>query len=287
MIEAYAFFAAFAVQILVTSVLLPAWFIRYARTQTTRVPAERLAQLYPDVNVQQALEGYLTRYRAIITVIAVFGVLLFGWLINYMRGPNWDEGKVIFLAALYFLAAQLFPLLLFGWFAVKFNKAHKRTLPETKRTATLRRRGLFDFVPPFVVGFAVLSYLVFAAFIIYLRFHPFMGFAGLINLGAITLVYALNAITIYVVLYGKQKNELQTHTGRLQTMGMTVKTSVYSCILIVIFMSLNFSLRLLDLKSWEPFALSVFFVVCALVSSLGYAAPLRKADSDELNTASN
>ena len=44
MVEAYAFLAAFAVQILVMSVLLPMWFIRYLRAQTARFPAERLAQ---------------------------------------------------------------------------------------------------------------------------------------------------------------------------------------------------------------------------------------------------
>ena len=51
MIEAYAFLAAFTVQILVMSVLYPAWFIRYVRVQATRFPAERLAQLYPGVDL--------------------------------------------------------------------------------------------------------------------------------------------------------------------------------------------------------------------------------------------
>ena len=38
MVEAYAFLAAFTVQILVMSVLLPAWFIRYLRVQTRVSP---------------------------------------------------------------------------------------------------------------------------------------------------------------------------------------------------------------------------------------------------------
>jgi hypothetical protein len=109
-----------------------------------------------------------------------------------------------------------------------------------------QRRGLFDFVSPFVVFLAALSYLLFAAFVIYIQQHPFPGFAGLINLGAPTLVYALNAFVVYL--------------------------------------SLDFSLRLLDLKRWEPFSLSIFFVICALVASMGFAAPLRKPEGEEIGS---
>ena len=84
MIEAYAFLAAFTVQILTVSVLYPAWFIRYVRVQTTRLPAERLAQLYPGVVVGHAQERFLTQYRALTTGTAVLGVLLLGWLFSYM-----------------------------------------------------------------------------------------------------------------------------------------------------------------------------------------------------------
>lgn len=157
-------------------------------------------------------------------------------------------------------------------------------MPEGKRTAVLQRRGLFDFVSPFAVFLAVLVYLLFAAFVIYVRQQPFPGFAGLINLGAVTLVYALNAVVVYSMLYGRNKNPFETHAGRLHTIGLAVKSSVYSCILVVVYLSLNFSLRLLDLKRWEPFALSVFFIICALVASMGFAAPLRKPEVDELGS---
>ena len=44
MIEAYAFLAMFTVQILAMSVVHPAWFIGYCRSQATIIPAERLAE---------------------------------------------------------------------------------------------------------------------------------------------------------------------------------------------------------------------------------------------------
>jgi hypothetical protein len=285
MIEAYAFLAAFTVQILVMSVLLPAWFIRYVRVQAASIPAERLAQLYPGVDLGQAQKRFLTQYRALTTGIAVLGLLLLGWLFSYMRRPNWDEGKVDVLVTVHFLVAYLVPLILVAWVGVRFNKEHKRPLPEGKRTAILQRRGLFDFVSPFIVFLAVLSYFLFAAFVIYIQQHQFPGFAGLIiNIGAVTLVYALNAFVVYMTLYGKKRNPFETHAGRLHTIGLSVKSSVYSCIVIVVYLSLNFSLRLLDMKSWEPFALSTFFIICALVASMGFAAPLRKPEMDELGS---
>ena len=119
---------------------------------------------------------------------------------------------------------------------------------------------------------------------IYIRQHPFLGFAGLINLGAVTLVYALNGFVVYVMLYGKKSNPFETHAGRVHTIGRVVKSSVYSCIAILVYLSLNFSLRLLDLERWEPFALSVFFVITALLASMGFNAPLRKPEADELGS---
>ena len=276
MIEAYAFLAAFTIQILTMSVLYPAWFIRYLRMQMARFPAERLAQMYPGVDLGRAMERFVTQYRVLTTGSAVLGLVLLGWLFSYMRRPDWDDGPVEALVSVYFFAAQMLPLILLVWFGVRFNRAHKRPLPEPKRSAVLQRRGLFDFISPFVVSLAVMSYLLFIAFVIFLLRHPFTGFAGLVSIGVVTLVYALNALVVYLMLYGKKGNPFETHEGRLRTIGLAVKSSVYSCIVIVVYLSLNFSLVMLDLQRWEPFALSIFFVIIALLASMGFAVPPRQ-----------
>ena len=269
MIEAYAFLAAFAVQILVLSVLIPAWCIRKVRVQVTRLPAELLVPTYPE---------FLTRYRALTLGLLVLGLLLLGWLISDLRRADWNGGKAQMLAVGYFMAAFLLPLLLYGRFVVRISKEQKSAVG--KRTAILQRRGLFDFVSPFVVFLAMLAYFLFAAFAIYIEQHPFPGYAGaLTDLGGITLVYAANAIALYVTLYGG-KNPLETHSGRLHTIGLSVKSIVYSCLLMVAFTSLHFSLGLLDLKSWGPFALTVFLAISAPLAAVGFAAPLRKPEAD-------
>lgn len=282
MIEAYAFLAVFTVQILAMSVLYPAGFIRYWRAQVTSIPAERLAQLYPGVDLSLAQERFVAQYRALHTGIVVLGLLLLGWLFNYMRRPDWDDGPVEALVSVYFMV-QALPMGLVAWLGVKFNRTHKHSLLEGKRKAILQRRGLFDFVSPFVVFLAVLGYFLFAGFVIYIRQQPFPGFAGaLVSIGCVTLVYALNAFCVYKTLYGKKPNPFETHARRVHTIGLVVKSSVYSCIACVVFLSLNFTLVLLDLQRWEPFALSVFFVIVALLSLMGMIPRPGEPEADGL-----
>ena len=127
------------------------------------------------------------------------------------------------------------------------------------------------------VVLAVLLYFLFAAFVFYIRQHPFPGFAGLISLAGVTLIYAAIAFVVYVMVYGRNMNPLDTHAGRLHSIGVAVKSGVYTCIVTVVYLSFNFALRLLELQRWELFALSIFFVICALLSSMGVIKPLRQS----------
>lgn len=162
--------------------------------------------------------------------ITVLGLLLLGWMFSYLRRLDWNAGPVAALVAVYFMVQASLPVCVVAWFGVRFNEVRKHSMLEQKRKAILQRRGLFDFVSPSVVLLAALSYLLFAAFVIYIRQHPFPGFAGLINIGGITLVYAIQAIIVHAVLYGKKPNPFETHAGRARTIGLVVKSCVYSCI---------------------------------------------------------
>jgi hypothetical protein len=86
-----------------------------------------------------------------------------------------------------------------------------------------------------------LSYFLFVAYVLYIEQNPFPGFDGYITIGAITLVYSLNAFCVYKQLYGRRFNPFEPHAGRVRTIGLGVKACVYSCIAIVVFLSLNFT----------------------------------------------
>jgi hypothetical protein len=284
MVEAYAFLAIFTIQILAMSVLYPSLFIRYLRRQATLIPDESLAQLYPGVDLGPARKRFLTQYRAVNTDIALGGFLLLVVLFPYLRRPDWHAGKVVAMVTVYFLVQALLPLGLVVWRGGQFSELHRRSLLEGKRKATLQRRRLFDFVSPLMVSLAVLSYFLSAALVIYLQPHPFVGFAGLVNIGALTLVYAVQAFVVYAVLYGKKPNPFETHAARVRTIGLVVKCCVYSCIACAVFLSLSLTLGLRGWQMWEPSALSGFFVITSLLSLMGMTAPSRHPEADGLGS---
>jgi hypothetical protein len=273
MIEAYAFLAAFTVQMLVVSVLHPAWLTRYAR-------AKAEAQL-PGWD-RKSRERFLTLYRAVNAGIAVLGlVLLLGWLFSHMRSPDWDVRPVSLLLRGY-AAVQVLPLVLVSLIGAWVKrKALTRAPPEVKRTANLQRRGLFDFVSPLTVFLAVVGYFLFVAFVIYIQQHPFPGFSGYRLLRTVTLVYALNAFLAYWLLYRRKRWPLETSAYRMRAVGLQVKIVVYASIAFIVFISLNVTLMLLDLERWTPFAMSVYLVIIMLICSMLFALR-REAEADRL-----
>ena len=282
MIEVYAFLAMFAVQILAMSVLFPARLIKYARHQTIGVSAERLVQLYPDVNHALATKGFFTRMRVGSAAVTVIGLFALGWLYSYMRQPGWSLGAVIALNTVYFIL-QFMPYLLAAWYTYKVYKTHEHSLSEGKRTATLERRRLFDFVSPTIVFLAALAYLLFVALVIIVQRESFPGF---FLIGVLTLIYAVQGREVYKALYGKKRGPLDTHTFRTNRTGFVVKFNIYICIVNAAFFAFAFAIDLLDQKKWVPFAMSVLFVTITLLMSTGLTAMFRPSTVNKLEVSS-
>ncbi|MDE2184958.1 MAG: hypothetical protein KGJ78_18240 [Alphaproteobacteria bacterium] len=275
MIQAYAFFAAFAVQILVVSVLHPVWFARYVR-------AKAEAQ-FPGWD-GRSIARFAGLYRAVNAGIAVLGLVLLGWLFNHMRNADWNIVPVTQVLSAYCIA-QTLPIIVASLIGAWIKKkALKRSPPPARRTASLKRRGLFDIVSPFTVGVAAVGYVLFAAFMIHVQQHPVAGFSGYYFLRVITLVFALNAFVVYWALYRRKKWPLETPAYRAQEVGIAVKIIIYTSIAVTVFFSLIATLRLLHLVSWAPFALSIYFVIVMLITAMMLFALRRQAEADRLSS---
>ncbi len=285
MLEVYLFLAVFPVLILAMSVLYPARLTRTFRAALAKVPAERLAELYPEVDVRDAHARFFTHYHTANAVIAVLGIVLLGWFFNYMQRPAWDEGRVRGMLTAYALLQNL-PIILIAWFMNRFNKLHRVSPPAVKRKATLQRRGPFDFVSPFVVLLAVLSYFLFVAFNFYVAQRPFPGYAGpFVNIGIVTLMYVLGAFAMFMMLYGRKKDPLQTHADRMRVISVVMNCYAWSCILVPIFLTVTFARKLLDLETWGPFAVTVFFLALGIVSLRTVIGSSRQTGADELGSS--
>lgn len=266
MIEVYLFLAVFPVQILAMSVLYPVAFARAVRTSLAKVPAERLAEFYPGVDVGHAHERFLMGYRVANVAVVVLGLALLGWFNSYMQQPAWDEGRVRGILTAYFML-QYLPIAVTAWFTVRFEKVHRRPPPETKRKAVLQRRGPFDFVSPIVVLLAVLSYFLFVAFNFYVARHPFPGYAGpFVNIAIVTLMFGVLGCVMYWFLYVRKIDPLQTHADRMGMLRMLMNTYAWMGILIPLFLSLGFARKLLDLQTWDPLAGTVGFLILSFLS---------------------
>jgi hypothetical protein len=272
-IEAYAFLAAFAAQILAMSVLCPSWFIRYTQVRATSIPAERFAQVFPGIDMNRSVMRFATLYRAVNICVAALGLALLVWLFDYVQRPEWDDRASGLITAYFML--QVAPLCLVSLLGAAYNKLLISLSPEAKRTASLQRRGVFDYVSRFTVFVAVLAYALFVALMVYIDRQRLPGFSGIaINVGIVTLLYALQACVVYTRIYGRKNSQLETHADRMRTIGPTVKVGVYTCIATVSYLLLHFTLKLLHLYEWQPFALSVFFVMTTVVCFVGLTAPL-------------
>jgi len=215
----------------------------------------------------------------------VLGLLLLGWFIRYMQRPNWDEGAVGGLITGYFFL-QLFPIMLIAWLTIRFNKVHRRWLPEPKRKAVLERRGLFDFVSPFTVFLAILAYFQFVAFMFYVARHPFPNFGGAFaNIGVVTLGYVIFGLGIYRMLYGRKKLPLQTHADRMRMISGLVNLYAWMCILVPILLSLAMAPKVLERETWGPLAGTVYFLTFTLLLLRGSSAQLRQQEADRLGSS--
>jgi hypothetical protein len=282
-IEAYAFLAMFMAQILVGSVLFPERVIRRVRRWAKESGSERFLQLYPEADLDKSIRRFATVFRAANIVTAVIGIALLGWFYLLVQQPDWAGS--IKMRVVPYIFVQFAPLALLALYAVirGFNLLVRPPL-ETKRTAVLERRGLFDFVSPLAVLLAVLSYVGFIVFAIYLDLAVY-GNATLsrqcyIAIAAVTGVHALNSFVIYKYLYGR-KNPLQSHEGRVHSIAMNVKAAVYSSIATGWFFSLLGVVGQPHLKEWQPFALTLFLTATWFLNLMTMSSPPRKRHSDD------
>jgi len=273
MLEMYGFIAAFTAQILIFSVLGPLRLIDGLRGQIEGFIAERTPPIDPD-----AASGTYRRlrlFRLLGLGTAVVGLLLLIVMIGYMLRPDWHDGPIEGVVPFFFLL-QVLPILLAFLTAGRFHEVLKRSLPPQKRKAVLQPRGLFDFVPRSTVVLAVVVYVLFISFLLYLDRHPFPGFAGaLVNIVGVTLIYALVSLSIYVTLRKMASSPLQGREDRMRSVGLAVRICISAGIVCVVGLSLNFALVLLDQQRWEPTFGSISLIVIGLLTRLALKEQMR------------
>jgi hypothetical protein len=282
MIEAYAFLVMFTAQIVVGSVVFPERLIRYFRRWAREFSSERFTRMYTEADYDKWVARFAVTMRAANAAIAVYGLVLLGWFYTLVPQPDWAAKVKIPLVV--FIVTQFVPLLFLTVYSVlKHFKTIVQPSQDVRRTAILQRRGLFDFVSPFAVWLAVLTYVVYVALGIYMDLEIYqntnLSKSFYISFAALTASYALNGFMIYKYLYGR-KNPLVSHEGRVHSIGMNVKGAVYASFATAWFFLLMGLIGQPHLKAWQPFALSLFVVAVGFLSVIGFTSSPRRPPGD-------
>src|SRR5688572_3881431 len=268
MIATYAFFAAFVMQIVALSVLQPIWFAGMWRKEAAIFPAELQPALH------DRILRHLPRLRAVNRGIAVIGFALLGAFIFYVPFKAWDD------FSRFYLMLQCAPMVIA---TVAFFRALKdigRMRTETKRTAVMQRRALFDFVSPIAVGFALLCYVLYVVYLFYIARDPFNGFAGVwVNVAGMTLTYLVSAFAVWMILYGKRTHSFETREGRINGMRFAARMMVYMSIFSVVGLSMDMTIKFFELDTWIPFMSCVGMAIIPFVFYMALKAAPREPDS--------
>jgi hypothetical protein len=268
MIETYAFFAAFVLQIIGLSVLQPIWFAGLWHKEAAVFPADLQPALH------ERIFRHLPRLRAVNWGIAVFGFALLGAFIVYVPFKAWDD------FARFYLMLQCAPMVVAT--LVFYRAIHEigSARPEPKRRAVLQRRGLFDFVSPVAVGIAVLCYCLYVAYLFYIARKPFDGFAGVwVNVAGMTLTYLVGTVVAWRALYGKKTHAFETHEGRINGMHLAVRMMVFMCIFSAVGLSLDLTIKYFELDRWIPFMSCAGMALLPVMFYLTIKAPPRGPDA--------
>jgi hypothetical protein len=93
----------------------------------------------------------------------------------------------------------------------------------------------------------------------------------------------MQAFAVYKMLYGKKGTE--THEVRMYMIGLGVKACVYISILMTFSLALDFTLKLLDMPTWQPVAGSVHAVIFAILINMCFTLPPRRPEADGLGNS--
>jgi hypothetical protein len=279
-IENYAFFVMFAVQIVAMSVIFPARFVRYVRAKVAEYPAETFAQVYPGEDPYLATERLLRRFRLAHAFIAMCGFALLAWMAA--NAPPLTGVKLMIYPVM-LMILQSTPMILVAVTGLRQVALLRSMIVERKRRAVLQPRGLFDLISPLRVAVEVSIFFAFVAFVLYLvhgAADPFPASAGYSMIGAASLGMVLQAFYLYWRLRGK-KIPLESQAERMQTTGAQARNSVYGTLLTVVFMSLVILMPRSGLQDWLLFALSAFLTLMAFHFCLSVQLPPRDSGTDE------
>lgn len=256
------FYLVFSSQVLLISFYFPRKILGRVKHVVEKYPPSAYPRLYP-VSLDVAKKAQRTFWNMnLFALLAGIALVLVGLFRPTEEMLDWNTDSVLVI----YLLLQYSPLIIASTAGFTYFSLMRKADSRTTRKAELRRRSLFDFVSPAVLGLAIFAYVGFVLLILYVRQFEFPWFGGYSKFVGITAANLLFAGGIVRNLYGKKRDPYQAYEDRTRQIGITIRGLVWTSILATGFVALSIGLAASDLRHLQPISLSLYFQVLALIT---------------------
>lgn len=272
------FYLVFLSQLILISYYLPSKVLARMRYVVNHYPPSEYPKLYP-----QDLGCYKKshrRYQLCNHFLLLIGVLIIAadawWSHTY--GGGVDNAFPVLFGMIQFIPMMWLELSEFGQF-----KLMRKLNTNTKRTAELTRRRLFDHVSPALIFAAVGVF--FTTIILDLYWHDFTYEWGgdiLIRAFTLSLCNVLFMLIVRFNLHGKKLNPHQSYEDRSRQVEAVSRTLAYLSIVMSLFFIYTSAADVYDLNAYEHVVMSAYFQIIALLSigNIIWGQPLENLNFD-------
>jgi len=253
----YLLYMVFIGQIIVLSFYFPRKILGVINTSMQQHPRDAYPKLY--LLEEKVIKGKLNLFNIYNSLVMMIGLTILAVSIinNSDDLIGWDDQSVL----LCFLMLQHLPLLYLGTQGVDYLKLMREQNTSEQRIADLKPRKLFDFVSMPFICTAVFSYGLCVATILYFVQYPFDGFAGLVNILGVTALYAGLGFAIYIKLYGKKHNPLQTGQDRSFETTIVIKILILTAICSSLYLAISLILASMNLRELGNIIYSLYIQI--------------------------
>lgn len=229
-------------------------------------PAKDYPKFYPTetfVNPEKIMKQRLNIFKYMNFVIIVIGIAALIYAISSGFRLNEKGGAEIFVVIYFFL--QFVPHLLLELHIKKHNRQMREAFQNHKRTAELKPRGLFDFISPFWVFFAIGIFICNVVLFLY-----YEGFGNswdddvYLSIGVSTIINIVFAFMVFRFVNGAKFDPHQAYSDQLIVIKSTVHVLVFTSIMMSVFFIVINSVREYGLDKWEPILMSVYFQIIVI-----------------------
>jgi hypothetical protein len=260
--EQLLFNVVFLGQVVFVSLLFPWQVVSRVRHMIAEYPPAQYPRLYP--RPLDAVRWSMFGYLGVNFAVAGAGLAL---LAAGVGSPA--EGMLVRdndLVQVGFLMAQLVAFLIGPAFFFPYYSLRRSTDGPRTRTASLRPRRVFDYVPPVLLAVAVGLQIAFAGFVVAVNRFDFPWFGGYANLAIMAGVNLFFAAMIYKLVYGKRQDPYTADADRERGIAASVRLLLLTSIAATLFVAMTIALQIFELGVLKPTAMSLYVQLLALAS---------------------